>query len=358
MTHVSKSALFAAATWTALLAPVAVAQNYPSKPVRVLVGFAPGSSTDVAMRLIGPRLGEILGQNVLVDNRAGAGGNIAAEMTAKAAADGYTLLFANGGIAIAQSYYTKLEYSALKDLAPVALVTSMPHIVCSNLAFPAKTIKELVALAKYTCSDKVGDARAYTHARYCLIDALGCAFEALGAPDCTKLLGPIVPGTVVPDGARVPGTSFVLDPIKAAFDTTCLVRWLDFSDTWWAGGHPSDNLGGILAVADYLSRKQLAAGKAALKMRDVMTAMIKAYEIQGVLAESNHFDRPATALDSTILVKIASTAVITRLMGGNVDDVTNALSNAFVDGHPLNIYRITQVEPIGDWKDPDSEIKN
>ena len=114
----------------------------------MLVGFAPGSSTDVAMRLIGPRLGEILGQNVLVDNRAGAGGNIAAELTAKAPADGYTLLFANGGIAIAQSYYTKLEYSALKDLAPVALVTSMPHIVCSNLAFPAKTIKELVTLAK------------------------------------------------------------------------------------------------------------------------------------------------------------------------------------------------------------------
>jgi tripartite-type tricarboxylate transporter receptor subunit TctC len=126
----------------------AIAQTYPAKPVRVLVGFAAGSSTDVAMRLIGPRLGEILGQNVLVDNRAGAGGNIAAELTAKAPADGYTLLFANGGIAIAQSYYTRLEYNALKDLAPVALVTSMPHIVCSNLAFPAKTIKELVALAK------------------------------------------------------------------------------------------------------------------------------------------------------------------------------------------------------------------
>ena len=130
-----------------------LAQTYPTKPVRVLVGFAAGSSTDVAMRLIGPRLGEILGQNVLVDNRAGAGGNIAAELTAKAPADGHTLLFANGGIAIAQSYYTRLEYNALKDLAPVALVTSMPHIVCSNLAFPAKTIKELVALAKQRPGD-------------------------------------------------------------------------------------------------------------------------------------------------------------------------------------------------------------
>ena len=148
MTLTSKTALLAVATLAACGAVTAQAQNYPVKPVRVLVGFAPGSSTDVAMRLIGPRLGEILGQNVLVDNRAGAGGNIAAELTAKAAADGYTLLFANGGIAIAQSYYTKLEYNALKDLAPVALVTSMPHIVCSNLAFPAKTIKELVALAK------------------------------------------------------------------------------------------------------------------------------------------------------------------------------------------------------------------
>ena len=200
--------------------------------------------------------------------------------------------------------------------------------------------KELVAIAKYVCSKNVGDAQAYTHARYCLIDALGCALEALGSPDCTKLLGPIVPGTVVPHGAKVPGTAYALDPIKAAFDISCLVRRLDFSDTWWAGGHPSDNLGGILAVADHLSRRQLAAGGKPITMRDVMTAMIKAYEIQGVLAESNHFDRPATALDSTILVKIASTAVVTQLLGGNREDVTNALSNAFIDGHPLNIYRM------------------
>jgi 2-methylcitrate dehydratase len=200
--------------------------------------------------------------------------------------------------------------------------------------------RELVDIARYVCAANVGARDAYTHARYCLMDALGCALEALGSPECAKLLGPTVPDTIVPHGARVPGTSYVLDPVKAAFDISCLIRWLDFSDTWWAGGHPSDNLGGILAVADHLSRKQLAAGKAPLTMRDVMTAMIKAYEIQGVLSEGNHFDRPATALDSTILVKIASTAAITQLLGGNVEDVTNALSNAFVDGHPLNIYRM------------------
>jgi tripartite-type tricarboxylate transporter receptor subunit TctC len=132
----------------AICAVGANAQSYPVKPVRAIVGFAAGSSTDVAMRLISPRLGELLGQTVIVDNRAGAGGNIAAEVTAKAAADGYTILFANGGIAIAQSYYTKLEYNALKDLAPVALVTSMPHIACSNISFPARSIRELIALAK------------------------------------------------------------------------------------------------------------------------------------------------------------------------------------------------------------------
>ncbi len=138
----------AAAALTTLIAGSAAAQTFPAKSVRAVVGFAAGSSTDVAMRLISPRLGELWGQTVIVDNRAGAGGNIAAEVTAKAPADGYTFLFANGGIAIAQSYYAKLQYSALKDLAPVALVTSMPHIVCSNISFPAKSIRELVALAK------------------------------------------------------------------------------------------------------------------------------------------------------------------------------------------------------------------
>ena len=145
--------LFALSACGILIATEVPAQNFPVKPVRALVGFAAGSSTDVAMRLISPRLGELWGQQVIVDNRAGAGGNIAAEVTAKAPADGYTFLFANGGIAIAQSYYTKLEYNALRDLAPVALVTSMPHIVCSNISFPAKSIKELVALAKMRPND-------------------------------------------------------------------------------------------------------------------------------------------------------------------------------------------------------------
>lgn len=140
-------------TLAAFCAGGVCAQSYPTKPVRAVVGFAAGSSTDVAMRLISPRLGELLGQTVIVDNRAGAGGNIAAEVTAKAAADGYTILFANGGIAIAQSYYTKLQYSALKDLVPVALVTSMPHIACSNISFPARSIKELIALAKTRPND-------------------------------------------------------------------------------------------------------------------------------------------------------------------------------------------------------------
>jgi tripartite-type tricarboxylate transporter receptor subunit TctC len=136
-----------------VIAISAQAQNFPVKPVRAVVGFAAGSSTDVAMRLISPRLGELWGQQVIVDNRAGAGGNIAADVTAKAPADGYTFLFANGGIAIAQSYYTKLEYNALRDLAPVAMVTSMPHIACSNLSFPAKSIKELIAVAKTRPND-------------------------------------------------------------------------------------------------------------------------------------------------------------------------------------------------------------
>jgi tripartite-type tricarboxylate transporter receptor subunit TctC len=143
----------ATCTLAAFCAGIVCAQSYPTKPVRAVVGFAAGSSTDVAMRLISPRLGELLGQTVIVDNRAGAGGNIAAEVTAKAAADGYTILFANGGIAIAQSYYTKLQYSALKDLVPVALVTSMPHIACSNISFPARSIKELIALAKTRPND-------------------------------------------------------------------------------------------------------------------------------------------------------------------------------------------------------------
>src|SRR5947209_13517166 len=145
--------------------------------------------------------------------------------------------------------------------------------------------KVLVDIADYVANYRIESAEAYATARLCLLDTLGCGLEALGYPECTKLLGPVVPGTVVPHGARVPGTSFQLDPVQAAFNLGTMIRWLDFNDTWLAAewGHPSDNLGGILATADWLSRTAVAGGKLPLPMRDVLTAMIKAHEIQGVL---------------------------------------------------------------------------
>ena len=165
------------------------------------------------------------------------------------------------------------------------------------------------------------------------------AFLALQYPACTKLLGPIIPGTKVPVGARVPGTQYMLDPILAAFNIGTIVRWLDFNDTWLAAewGHPSDNLGAILAVTDYLSRKNIQQGKAPLVIKDVFTAMIKAHEIQGVLALENGFNR--LGFDHVLLVKIASTAVATQLLGGNRDQIINALSQAWVDGAALRTYR-------------------
>ena len=197
----------------------------------------------------------------------------------------------------------------------------------------------LLDIASYALKKNVGDALAYKLARYCLMDAMGCAFAAFGTPECVKFLGPQVPGTHVPNGARVPGTQFVLDPVKAAFDTACLVRWLDFNDAWWAGGHPSDNVGGILAAADWLSRSNMASGMRPLVMRDVLQAIIKAYEIQCVLTESNKMDRPEIGLDSTFMTKVASAAVLTGMLGGSMEEVTAAVSHAFVDGHNLNIFR-------------------
>src|SRR3982750_3954599 len=166
------------------------------------------------------------------------------------------------------------------------------------------------------------------------MDPLGCGFEALEYPACTKLLGPIVPGTIVPNGAKVPGTQFQLDPVQAAFNLGAMIRWLDFNDTWLAAewGHPSDNLGGILATADFLSRNDKP-----LVMRDVLTAMIKAHEIQGVLALENSFNR--VGLDHTVLVKVASTAVVSNLLGLSYQETVNALSQAWVDGHALRTYR-------------------
>lgn len=197
----------------------------------------------------------------------------------------------------------------------------------------------LVQIADYALNTPISSAEAYETARLCLMDTLGCGFEALSYPACTKLLGPIVPGTIVPHGARVPGTPFVLDPVTAAFNIGAMIRWLDYNDTWLAAewGHPSDNLGGILATADWLSRTAVANGKKPLTMRDVLMAMIKAHEIQGVLALENSFNR--VGLDHVILVKVASTAVVTAMLGGTMDEIINALSNAFIDGHPLRTYR-------------------
>jgi 2-methylcitrate dehydratase len=197
----------------------------------------------------------------------------------------------------------------------------------------------LVDIANYVMRPRVGGRLAYETARHCLMDSLGCGFEALHYPACTKLLGPVVPGTVVPSGARVPGTSFQLDPITAAFDIGALIRWLDFNDTWLAAewGHPSDNLGAILATADWLSRTAQAAGRKPLAVRDVLTAMIKAHEIQGCLALANAFNE--VGLDHVLLVKVASTAVIAQMLGLSREEIVNALSLAWVDGHPLRTYR-------------------
>jgi 2-methylcitrate dehydratase len=197
----------------------------------------------------------------------------------------------------------------------------------------------LVAIADYAQSFKVTSAQAYETARYCLMDTLACGFQALKYPACTKLMGPVVPGAVMPGGARVPGTSYELDPVQAAFNIGAMIRWLDFNDTWLAAewGHPSDSLGGILAVADYLARKAVMEGKAPPTVRDVLTGMIKAHEIQGVLALENSFNR--VGLDHVILVRVASTAVVTAMLGGTREQIINAVSNAWVDGGALRTYR-------------------
>ena len=217
----------------------------------------------------------------------------------------------------------------------------------------------LVQIADYVSTGTVQSELAFETARYCLMDTLGCGLLALKYPACAKLLGPVVPGTVVPNGARVPGTNFVLDPVTAAFNIGTLVRWLDFNDTWLAAewGHPSDNLGAILAVADFVGRSSVAADvrrltskseidqslltSAATRFRvhDLLTAMIKAHEIQGILALENSFNR--VGLDHVLLVRIASTAVATQLLGGTLQQIINAVSNAWLDGGALRTYRHT-----------------
>lgn len=194
-------------------------------------------------------------------------------------------------------------------------------------------------IADYTLNYQITSEEAWNTARYCLMDTLGCGLLALRFPECTKHLGPIVEGTTVPHGARVPGTPYRLDPVKAAWDIGCIVRWLDYNDTWLAAewGHPSDNLGAILAVADHLSQKRVAEGKEPLTMRTVLEAMIMAHEIQGVLALENSFNR--VGLDHVVLVKVASTAVSAKLMGANREQMLSALSHAWVDGQSLRTYR-------------------
>lgn len=197
----------------------------------------------------------------------------------------------------------------------------------------------LADIADYVLHYKVESKVAWNTAFYCFLDTLGCGFEALTYPACTKLLGPVVPGTIVPHGAKVPGTSYQLDPIQAAFNIGAIIRWLDFNDTWLAAewGHPSDNLGGILATADWLSRTRITNGEKPLKTKAVLEAMIMAHEIQGVLALENSFNK--VGLDHVILVKVASTAVVGKLLGLSREELINAISLAFVDGQALRTYR-------------------
>ncbi len=199
--------------------------------------------------------------------------------------------------------------------------------------------REMREIADYVADYVIASDNAYDTARLCLMDSLGCAALALNYPECTRLLGPEVPGSFVPLGARIPGTRIELDPVRSAFDIGVLVRWLDYNDTWLAAewGHPSDNLGGILAVADFISRNNESQGKNALTMRDVLTAMIKAYEIQGIMALENSFNR--VGLDHVVLVKLATAAVVTGLYGGGKEEITDAVSQVWVDGQSLRTYR-------------------
>ena len=194
-------------------------------------------------------------------------------------------------------------------------------------------------IAAYVCSTPIKSPLAYETARLCLMDTLGCGMLALNFPECTKLLGPVVPGATLPNGARVPGTALALDPVQAAFNIGTMIRWLDFNDTWLAAewGHPSDNLGAILALADYISRQNILAGKPSLVMHDVLTLMIKAHEIQGCFALENGFNRHG--LDHVVLVKLASAACAATLLGLDEEGVQRTLSQVFVDGQSLRTYR-------------------
>ncbi len=198
----------------------------------------------------------------------------------------------------------------------------------------------LTKIARYASDFEIKSDLAYETAKYCLMDTIGTGLLALNFPACTKLLGPVVEGAEFrPLGAKIPGTSYQLEPERAAFNVGAMVRWLDFNDTWLAAewGHPSDNLGAIWAVCDYMSRKNISQGKKPLNIKDALTAMIKAHEIQGVLALENCFNK--VGLDHVLLVRIASTAVACKLLGGSFEEIRNALSHAFIDGGALRAYR-------------------
>ena len=199
--------------------------------------------------------------------------------------------------------------------------------------------KEIIDIVDYVENYEIKSEVAYETAWNCLLDTLGCGLEALEYDECKKLLGPLVPGTAVTNGVRVPGTNYELDPVQGAFNIGAMIRWLDFNDTWLAAewGHPSDNLGGILATADWLSRAAVAAGRPPLKVHDVLTAMIKAHEIQGCIALENSFNK--VGLDHVILVKVASTAVVAKMLGLTREETLNAVSLAWVDGQALRTYR-------------------
>lgn len=202
-----------------------------------------------------------------------------------------------------------------------------------------ETDELLTTITDYVVETKITSEEAYHTASLVLLDTIGCGILALNFPECTKMLGPIVPETTVAHGARVPGTNYILDPVRAAFNIGCMNRWLDYNDTWLAQewGHPSDNLGALLAVGDYLSRVNLAKGRQPLTIKALLAALIKAHEIQGVIALNNSFNR--VGLDHVLLVKIASTAVVTHLLGGDRQTIINALSNAWIDNASLRTYR-------------------
>lgn len=224
-----------------------------------------------------------------------------------------------------------------EETSPGNRLASAKRPIADNTRPQADTV--LADIADYVTKPPVFSAEAYATAYYCLLDTIGCGLEALNFPECTRLLGPIVPGTIVPHGAKVPGTKYQLDPVEAAFHIGTLNRWLDYNDAWLAAewGHPSDNLGAIMAVGDWLSRTAIASGKPALQVHDLLTALIQAYEIQGVLSNVNSLNR--VGLDHVLLVKIASTAVAARMLGLSREQIINALSHAWCDGGPLRTFR-------------------